>query len=118
MEASTVSAAEADLLMLRLEAHFFWTPMKQRKGKMAHDDQLELLSTKEPISYQFQKSRSVCIIVLQDLLGRRPELVSSLAPTEKSATFFWMIKKHGSVSTSCLYNLFYMFFAMVLSSFC
>lgn len=26
MEASTVSAAEADLLMLRLEAHFFWTP--------------------------------------------------------------------------------------------
>jgi len=27
-------------------------------------------------------------------------------------------KKHGSVSAGCLYNLFYMFFTMVLSSFC
>ena len=75
----------------------FEPPWNSEKERWKYDDQLELLSTKEPI-------------VLQDLLGRRPELVSSLAPTEKSATFFWMIKKHGSVSAGCLYSLFYMFF--------
>ena len=66
MEASTVSAAEADLLMLRLEAHFFWTPKDEtaeRKDGSWWSARVVIYQRANIIS--IQKSPAVCIIVMQ-----------------------------------------------------